>query len=242
MLGVCRPSLAAVAHVASGQGLCSASAKSGNFGSACASLTVATNTFTYTAGTTGNQVLLFVSCADAAGLQSGVTLTASGWTITQVGSIVGSVSAGSAALFKAYAPNTSLATFTVTWTISNCNSFMNDLIDEFSGGDATNFVDASNSGTATTGGCTLSVTPVANNDGLWFGCNDTVTGEGTYTKGADDTSGDIAEWKILSGQAGVSTASAWTSSGAYTIFGVAIKPSGGAATCPATLRTLGVGC
>src|SRR4029077_17767271 len=130
--------------------------------------------------------------------------------------------AGFQAIFQAYAPNTSAATITQTWTISSggCNLFFNDLIDEFSGADATNFVDASSTPATGTTGCSLSVTPVVNNDGLWFACNDNASGSGTYTKGGDDAAGDWTEWKILSGGAGVSQASAWTSTTVFDIFGV----------------------
>lgn len=226
---------AAVGHIASGQGFCNGSTAAGNMSGACVGVT--SKTFTYTATTTGNAVLFGIGCGPASAPT--ITLSASGWTLTQVGSTIGSATAGFAATFKAYAPNTSAATFTFGCSVSS--SFLNDLIDEFNGMDATNFVDNNGSGTNTTGGCSLSITPVVNDTGLWFACNDTVTGTGTYTKGADDTQGDVSEWKILSGGAGASQASGWTTTGAFTIFGVSIKPAGGAAACTPTLSLLGVG-
>jgi hypothetical protein len=232
------PAWAVVAHVKSDGGNCTASF-AGNMPAACSS--TLTTTFTFTPTTTNDGVLFYEICSDTS-TATGVTLTASGWTTTEIGSIVGSTTAGWSAVFQAYAPNTTQATFTVTWTGgTSCNNFMADLVDEFSGMDGTNFVDASNSSTATGSGCgMLSVTPVANNDGIWFGCADSVTGTGTYTKGADDLANDWTEWAILSGGAGVPQAAAWTTSGAMTTWGVAIKPAAAATGVPLRLL-LGVG-
>jgi hypothetical protein len=104
---------------------------------------------------------------------------------------------------------------------------MNDEGDEFSGGDATNFIDTSNSNLGTTGGCTgAAVTPSIDNAGIWFQCNDTVTAANSpYTIGGDDLNQDVAEWKILAGGSGVSQSSNYTSSASFTIWGVAIKPA-----------------
>lgn len=213
------PLWAAVAHVASGQGFCNASTFGGDIASSCSA--VSTKTFTYTATSTGNAVLFKVASASA-GTTGTFTLAASGWTITQIGSAYG-VSGSRSAVFKAYAPNTSAATFTLTTSVANGSSY-SDLIDEFSGIDATNFIDASSLSNGSSG-CVASVTPVANNDGIWIACDDTVTATGSpYTKGADDTDQDVAEWKILSGGAGVSQSSNFTSSGVATWAAIAIKP------------------
>jgi hypothetical protein len=120
----------------------------GNISSGCGS--VVTKAFTYTATGTGNGVLVYISCADNAGTPSAVSLTATGWSFTQVGTIIGSTTAGFGALFKAYAPNTTAATLTQTWTATNCGAagatFINDLVDEWARAwTLTNFVDASNS-------------------------------------------------------------------------------------------------
>ena len=144
------------------------------------------------------------------------------------------------AAFRAYSPNTSAATITMTWTTGSC-TFMNDLVDEFSGEDLTNFVDASNSATGS-GSPTASVTPVNNNDGVWGAANDSVTAVGSgYTKGADDTQQDWSEWKILSGSAGIAQTVNFTGSGTYTIFAATIKPAG-AATCNQSIALMRVGC
>jgi len=245
------PVSAAVAHVKDGAGYCTGGA-SGGMGTGAGTITATcaspakTASFTYTAGGTGNAVLFSLFCNDNSDTPSAVSLTATGWTLTQVGSINGSTGIpGWIALFKAYAPNTTQATFTETWTAaSNCNSAMNVMIGEFSGMDATQFVDnnsgSANFASATSGGCALTITPATNNDGLWFACDDSVSGTGTYTKGCDDTQGDWCEWKVISGGAGVGQASAWTSSTGYLVVGVAIKPAGGAAVIH-QMTLMGVG-
>jgi hypothetical protein len=201
-------------------------------------------TFSFTATTTGDGVLFAVGCGTGGGTPSSVTLTASGWATTQIGTLIGNTTAGFFAAFKAYAPNTSAATFTLNWGAS-CGGFMNDLIDEFAGMDATNFVDASNSATANsvTSCNSVSVTPTVSNDGLWAACNDNQTAAGaSWTKGADDTQSDIAVWRVLVGGSGVSQSPGFSSSTGtvYTVFMVAIKPAG-AASCTPTLALMGVG-
>jgi hypothetical protein len=235
---------AAVAHTKSDGGFCGGG-RNGNMPSACASTN--TTTFTYTPNATGGAVLFGMTCAASGGTPSAVSLTSSGWTTTQIGTINGTTvgAVGFIIAFRAYAPNTSAATFTVTWTVtgSSCSGFMNDVIDEFSGADGTNFQDNNMAGNGTAG-CTGSITPVANDTGVWFFCSDSVSGVGAggYTKGGDDLSpGGWSEWKILTGGAGASQASTWTTSGNFTIVGATIKPAGAATACTRMLL-LGVGC
>lgn len=238
VLGWASAASAAVAHVHSDGGSCTGG-HTGNMPAACAATN--TTTFTYTSTNAGDATVFALGCASTTGTPSAVTLTSPGWTTTQVGSIVGSTVLGWIATYKAYALNTSAATFTVTWTVtsSTCSGFMNDLVDEFSGADGSNFVDNNNAGSGTTG-CALSITPVANNTGVWFACNDSVTAvTAPYTIGGDDAAQDVAEWKILAGGAGASQASAWTSSGNFTIVAVTIKPPGAAG--PPQRTVIGVG-
>jgi hypothetical protein len=146
-----------------------------------------------------------------------------------VGSINGSA-ANWTALFKEYSPNTSQATITASWTVSggcsNGGPFFNDLVDEWSGVDQSNFVDASNSGNGS-GSCSLNVTPAAANDGIDGFCNDTVTGVGNgYTAGANDGSGDWSEYRVLSASSGVAQTVSFTGGGTWEEFAVAVKPSG----------------
>ena len=216
-----------VSHQKSDAGYCATSSNAGNVGSSCDGLS--NKSFTFTPAAANDGVLIMVGCAGN-NTPSAVSLSASNWSFTQVGSIIGT-SKNWSALFKAYSPNASQATIMQSWTIaSGCkdtvggNSFMNDLVDEWSGVDATNFVDASNSG-ANSGSCSLNVTPVANNDGLDGFCQDTVTAVGGgFTKGADDSLQDWSEYQVLSGGAGVSQTVNFTGGGTWEEFAVAVKP------------------
>jgi hypothetical protein len=222
------PSWAVVAHTHSDQGFCGNASTSGNVTAICSG---ATTTFTYTASATNEAVLFGIGCAGTA--ETTVTLTASGWTTTQLSGPTGA-SGSWIASFGAIAPNTTQATFTITWS-GSCANFINDLVDEFSGNDTTGGTttfDAHNQGfNASTGQCSITVTPANNNDGLWGACQDSVTAVGSgFTKGADDTSQDWSEWQILSGGSGVGQTVNFTgTSGQWEEVGATIKPSGGAA-------------
>jgi len=219
---------AVVAHTHSDQGFCAAATSGGNIGSSCSGLL--TKTFTYTATAANEAVLFALACQGTT--QTTATLSATGWTITQLSAPTGS-SGEWVASFGAIAPNTTQATFTMTWG-SSCVAFMADLVDEFSGNDTTGGTttfDAHNAGfNASTGQCSITVTPANANDGLWGACIDTVTAVGTghaYTKGADDTQQDWSEWFILSGGSGVAqTVDFVGTSGQWGEVGATIKPSG----------------
>src|SRR4051812_17114856 len=100
----------AVSHVASAQGFTGTGSRGGNI----AALIAGTNgvfTFTYTATGTGNAVMFWVAGVPSATSPTGCTLSAAGWTFSQIGGIVnGGTSGGCGAMFVAFAPNTSLAT------------------------------------------------------------------------------------------------------------------------------------
>jgi hypothetical protein len=117
-----------VAHVATSQGFCGSGASGGNISAVCTAV-VTTKTFSYTATTTGNVVLFSVGCSCASAAAT-ISIAASGWTITTISTGAGA-SGSRMAFFKAYAPNTSAATFTITMSVAN-GGFINDLIDEFS--------------------------------------------------------------------------------------------------------------
>jgi hypothetical protein len=76
------PAYAVVAHAKSDGGFCGGG-RNGNMPSACASTN--TTTFTYTPNATGGQILFGMTCAATGGTPSAVSLTASGWTTTQIG-------------------------------------------------------------------------------------------------------------------------------------------------------------
>jgi len=232
---------AAIVHEGSDVGKCDGAAGLGNMsGNPCAG---ATGTFTYTAFGIGNGVLFSVACGGNTQPTSS-TLTATGWTITQVKAPAGGSQGGWLSIFKAYVPDGNAATFTLTWGgVASCGGFMNDIEDEFSGVDATDFID--NGGftiaTAANGGCpaSASITPNVNDTAVWWTCLDTITAVGGgYTAGGNDSVGDWSEWKVLTGGAGVAQNPSFTTSGAYTIGAVTVKPSAGGAPLR---QLLGVG-
>jgi len=235
------PAQGAIAHTHSDQGFCDSGAGHGNIGSSCAG-GVLTKTFTYTATAANEAVVFALNCGGTT--ETSVSLSATGWTITSLSGVAGA-SGSRIASFAAISPNTTAATFTMTWS-TDCGAFMGDLVDEFSGTDltgGTTTFDANNSGTGS-GSCSITVTPANNNDAVWGACEDSVTAVGSgYTKGADDTSQDWSEYKILSGGSGVSQTVNFTGSGTWSEVAVTIKPSGAAApTCNNTIALLGVGC
>lgn len=193
-----------------------------------------TATFT-TSATNSNDAICIQAAAAANTLPTGVTITASGWTFTQIAPASGMTtwpSVASAASLCAISPNTTSVTFTVTFTGGANFSATSILGDEFSGNDttggATTF-DAQGAATATSGAPTVNVTPANNDDGVWGAAQDNTSAVGSgYTKGADDTGGDWTEWKILSGGSGTPTTVNFSGTGGYIMQAVTIKPSGGA--------------
>jgi hypothetical protein len=218
----------AVTPIASSAGYADNSTRGGNIAASGANTT--TKSFTYTATTTGNAVLIYTSMIPGVTAPTTASLAATGWTFTQIGGVTNAGgSNGCAAIFRAYAPNTSAATITVTWNQA-ANGFFNDMIHEFSGADSTNFISASNTATGT-GTPSVSVTPLDNDCLVVAFCNDSVTAVGTIggsaaTKGADDTQSDWAEYRLLSGGSGAAQSCTFTGSGTYIIGAVAINPAG----------------
>jgi hypothetical protein len=217
---------AVVAHTHSDQGFCLVASSGGNIASNCGG--TSSQTFTYTA-TAANEAVLFALACSSATIPT-VSLSATGWTITALSTPLGAAG-GWTASFGAIAPNTTAATFTMTWSLT-CGNFMSDLVDEFSGNDTTGGTttfDAHNGGSSASGSCSITVTPANSNDGLWGACFDTVTAVGTghaYTKGADDTQQDWSEWFILSGGSGVAqTVDFVGTSGAWTEVAATVKPA-----------------
>jgi hypothetical protein len=205
-------------------------ANGGNAGGNISNTTFPTSTkaFTYTPATTGNAIVFWVAMVPSGTAPTTCSLTATGWVFTQVGGLVNGGLGGVGAIFRAYAPNTSQATITMTWNQPS-STWFSDLTGEFSGADATNFVSASNTATGS-GTPTVNVTPLDTNCIVWVACNDSVTAVGsiggsTATQGANDTQQDWSEYRLLSGGAGVAQSCTITGSGTYIIGAVAIKPN-----------------
>jgi hypothetical protein len=219
----------AIAHIASSPGA-NNGAGTGNMAGITINTGATSTTFKYTATGVGNVVLIWVTMVPQSASPTTCTLSATGWTFSQIGGVVnGGASAGVGAMFSAVVPNTSQATITMTWNQPTTN-FFNDLIDEFSGADTTTVSAGTNSATGS-GTPTVSVTPTVNNCAIWVACNDSVTAVGTIggtaaTKGGDDGFSDWSEYRLLSGGSGVAQSCAFTGSGSYCIGAVAIRPAG----------------
>ena len=150
--------------------------------------------------TAGDAVVLQVFCANTVA-PIGVTLSASGWTFTQLGAVVGSTTSGYwGTSFAAIAPSSTPTTFTASWTAAMPCTFMDELGDEFAGVDpsgGTITFDA-HSELLANGNCTTSLTTRDADDAVWAACTiNTVTAVGAgYTKSADDGHGDWSEYKL----------------------------------------------
>jgi hypothetical protein len=222
-----------------GQGMLAGPAPITHVTGACSQSTGGTyvtnvQTFSCTPQAANDAIVFQVYCHDTSGTISSITLAASGWTITPLAGLVGWNPGGQGAEFGAIAPNTSPATFTATATgASDCMYYGLVLSDEFSGnntaGGASTFESVGSAG-GTSGGCNQSsanVTPLSNNDAVWFACVDNSSGATSpWIEGANDGGGnDLAEYQLLSGGAGIPQTPAFTgTSGQYTLTGVAIAP------------------
>ena len=230
-LAWCIPAKAAIAH----------SASLGTAGNNCSNATT-TKTCTFTnayAFTSTSGVLVFITGSNAGQSVSNVTASATNVTFTKVGSIDGATG-NQIQTFWATASDTATHTYTLTWTCSvTCTNVFGNLVgDEFSGVNTTTPIDnhqecvSGGTGCGTTACQTSGITPVVNNTAIWAACQDTVTvvtGNG-FLAGGNDGSSDEADYKILSGGAGMSQAvNGITGSGTYTVNDVTLAPTGGAA-------------
>ncbi len=180
-----------------------------------------------TSATNINDAVCVQIAAAATTLPASATLTAPGWTFTQISSFTTWPATAVASVFCGISPNTASVTFTATFTGGSGFTAISILGDEFSGNETiggTSTFEATNSATAASGSPTVSVTPISNNDGLWAACQDSVSAIlAGFTKGADDTQGDWTEWKILSGQAGTPQTVSFTGGPGYIIQTIAIR-------------------
>ena len=156
------------------------------------------DTFPAQAVAASDAIVMQVSCAGS-GTPSAVSVTAAGWTFTQLGGITGTVANGLwSATLVAFAPDTAMTAVSVSWTVSDCNVGKAELADEFANVDSTIGFDAYVV-VAGMGNCTGDVTTVHADDAMWGACFSSTSlldvGAG-YTKGADDLGGDWAEYKL----------------------------------------------
>jgi hypothetical protein len=249
-LGLAAQAEAAITHQKSDAGSCNATQQNGNMSGLGTCNTGASHQFQYTPSAANDGVVFWITCG-AGSNPSTVSLSEGSGTWNGDGIMIpidgpsGGGGGGWIARFYGYTPDTAAVVFDISWG-ADCAGFMNDIVEEFSGTDLANLVDVAGTvSIASSGGCPApSVTPSVNDTAVVFFCNDNVTGVGAaYTKGGDDLVNDWGEWKILTGGSGTPQSADFTHGtpgGAYTIAGMTVKPSTGAAATPK--RTLlGVG-
>jgi hypothetical protein len=184
-------------------------------------------TFTAQAQHAGDTVLLATTCQT--GTPSAVSVTAPGWTVSQVGPITGAGGNRWVASFAATVPDTAGATFTVTWTSPTTCFLANELGDEFASSTGVVAVDA-HAETFTGKTPQAMLTTVSAGDLLWGACSSggtlLATGAG-YTKGADDGNDDWTEYEPTSDAAGTVEVVDFQSSGAvYALVAIALTANG----------------
>ena len=196
-----------------------------------------TFTFTASANASNEAVVIGVNCVSTTAA-TGVSITATGWSFTRLGNI-GFSGSSSAAVFGAISPNTTSATFTVTWTGAGNCTFHREMGDEFSGANTTGGTTTfdcggstcsggSNSAHSTNGNCSVNVTTGSANEAVWGVCwpSNSVTALGSgYSAGANDGQGDKAEYKFTGDGAGTVETINFTSTTTFNAIAVAIKPA-----------------
>jgi hypothetical protein len=164
------------------------------------------HSFTAQARAAGDAIVIQVACSGTA-RPSGVALTASGWSFVPLGGVTESSSSNeNAAAFFAIAPDAVGATFTVTWSGSQCNNSTNDVGDEFTldppGGTIVVGGFASAEGL---GDCVGTVATARAGEAVWSSCDSerNLVGRGPgFAAGADDGVGDWSEYKLTTDPAG----------------------------------------
>ncbi len=94
-----------------------------------------TATFTATPALAGDAITFHVGCASATANPTAVAITASGWTITELGSVSNYTGTSfSTGQFGAISTSTQPATFTITWTSTGtCGGFIAWIANEYTG-------------------------------------------------------------------------------------------------------------
>jgi hypothetical protein len=178
--------------------------------------------------TAGDAVVLVVTCDNIATAPTAVTVTAPGWTFTQLAPIYGNATYGST--FAAIAPDTAPTTVTVSWTAAQQCGNGTVLGDEFTNNDPTGGTvtfDAHNE-TFTNGDCLGTVTAGHANDMVWAACAGTgmVLGiPADYIRGADDGTGDECVHKLTTDPASTVESVMLNANGATAMSLVTIKGS-----------------
>jgi len=154
------------------------------------------DTFTARAVNAGDAITLHVAC-DTGAQPPAVTVTAAGWSFTQLTLIAG-VSTKWATAFGAIAPDTAPATFTVTWS-ATCPD-LDELGDEFANADPTGGTTTfdGQAGIGGTTSCTPALTTASAEEAVWAACSQSGTAVSVsagYTKSADDGHDDWTAYR-----------------------------------------------
>jgi hypothetical protein len=188
------------------------------------------DSFTAQAHAAGNAVVIQVSCS-AAEIPTAVSVSAPGWSFTQLGPITASASSSQrSATVVAVAPDAIGASFAVSWTGSSCDSSKNEVGDEFAMTDPAGGTITFDSANATDGrgDCVGTVTTKHAADAVWAACNseNRVTSAGAgFIKAADDSAGDWSEYAITDQPADtVETVRFANGTAGYVLSMVTLKP------------------
>ena len=163
---------------------------------------VSTDSFDFAAAAPGDAVVMMVSC-DGPATAPSLTVTAPGWSLVALGSLVGSAAAGRwAQSYAAIAPDTLAVSISVTWDVT-CVSLV-VLGDEFANNDPTLAAFDDHSETEGTGLCSATVTTHRAGDTLWAACDPAngVAATPGFAIGADDQQGDFTEHAVTTDSAG----------------------------------------
>lgn len=128
----------------------------------------------------------------------------------------------------------SRGTTPTTIAVTGSGNWQDLLFDEFSGVNQTSPVDKFGQKVGSGTDSSAALTPGTNNDVVWAGSLGTITSAGAgYSKGADDYSEDLSEYRILSGGSGTAQTATFGNSGTYISLAALFKPAVSAGSPPA---------
>ena len=175
------------------------------------------DTITITPQNAGDAMLLHVFCETGTSPTAVTISGATGWSWTMLTSI-GSAGSFRGVAFGAIAPDTSPATFTISWAIgTDTCSFMDEMGDELTSTDRTGgtmtFEDAVVSA-AMTGNCDTTVTTRSANAALWTACttNCVMAPPAGFTASSDDGHCDATAYRLTADPANTAEPISFTTS------------------------------
>jgi hypothetical protein len=186
-----------------------------------------TDSFTVTPAAAGDALVFAVGCAGSS-VPTAASLTATGWTLTPLSGVLGTTTGPWVVLYGAIAPSTTASTFNVSWTVSNCQIGVAELVDEFSGNDQTGGTTTfdANNGTGGNTGCSTMIMTASANEAIWGACfSGAITAVGSgYTAAIQVGSREWSEYAIRSDPAGTVETVDMSSTGQGIMVAVAIRP------------------